>query len=110
MSKILIAVAVGAIAATRLTYIDPRIAFNSLYSFMPVMMAIFGGMGQMWGPILGAALLSYLAELLITKFPYYYMLLFGLILVIFIRFLPGGIVSLVEKLTRRKLKERYANT
>ena len=47
--------ATGAIMATRWTYIDPYIAFNPLFSFTPVLMAIFGGMGQLYGPVLGAA-------------------------------------------------------
>jgi branched-chain amino acid transport system permease protein len=89
--------AAGAIMATRWTYIDPRIAFNPLFSFMPVLMAIFGGTGQLYGPVLGAALLAYLEEILITKFPYYYMLLFGTILIVVILFLPGGLVGLIGK-------------
>ena len=93
--------AAGAIMATRWTYIDPSIAFNPLFSFMPVLMAIFGGVGQLYGPILGAALFAYLEEILITKFPYYYMLLFGTILIVVILFLPSGLVGLIEKWRRR---------
>jgi len=89
--------AAGAIMATRWTYIDPQIAFNPLFSFMPVLMAIFGGVGQLYGPVLGAALLAYLEELLITEFPYYYMLLFGSILIVVILFLPRGLVGLIQK-------------
>ena len=92
--------AAGAIMATRWTYIDPSIAFNPLFSFMPVLMAIFGGVGQLYGPILGAGLFAYLEELLITEFPYYYMLLFGTILIVVILFLPGGLVGLIEKWRR----------
>jgi branched-chain amino acid transport system permease protein len=99
--------AAGAIMATRWTYIDPGIAFNPLFSFMPVLMAIFGGMGQFYGPILGAVIFAYLEELLITRFPYYYMLIFGTVLALVIIFLPGGLVGLVE----RRLKGReHANT
>jgi len=89
--------AAGAIIATRWTYVDPYIAFNYLYSFMTVLMAIFGGMGQFYGPILGAAVIAYLEEILITRFPYYYMLLFGLILVVVILFLPNGLVGLIQR-------------
>jgi branched-chain amino acid transport system permease protein len=89
--------AAGAIMATRWTYIDPRIAFDPLFSFMPVLMAIFGGTGQLYGPIFGAALFAYIEEILITKFPYYYMLLFGTILIVVILFLPGGLVGLIGK-------------
>jgi len=93
--------AAGAIMATRWTYIDPYIAFNPLFSFMPVLMAIFGGMGQFYGPILGAAIFGYLEEILLTKFPYYYMLIFGIILIVTILYLPEGLVGLVQKLWRR---------
>lgn len=89
--------AAGAIIATRWTYIDPYIAFKALFSFMPVLMAIFGGLGQFYGPILGATVFAYLEELLITKFPYHYMLLFGAILLIAILYLPDGLVGLVQK-------------
>jgi branched-chain amino acid transport system permease protein len=89
--------AAGAIIATRWTYIDPYIAFKSLYSFMPALMAIFGGMGQLYGPFLGATVFAYLEEVLITKFPYHYMLLFGIILVITILYLPEGLAGLVQK-------------
>ena len=89
--------AAGAIMATRWTYIDPKMAFNPLFSFMPVLMAIFGGVGNLFGPVIGAALFAYLEELLITKFPYYYMLLFGIILIAVILFLPNGLVGLIRK-------------
>jgi branched-chain amino acid transport system permease protein len=111
--------AAGAIIATRWTYVDPYIAFNYLFSFMPVLMAIFGGMGLFYGPILGAAIFAYLEEILITRFPYYYMLLFGLILVVVILFLPKGLVDLIQRggATLRQLKwqkgdgaRKHANT
>jgi branched-chain amino acid transport system permease protein len=102
--------AAGAIMATRWTYIDPKIAFNPLFSFMPVLMAIFGGVGQLYGPILGASIFAYLEEVLITKFPYYYMLLFGTILIVVILYLPNGLAGLIEKWRKRGLKRHNANT
>jgi len=84
----------GAIMATRWTYIDPAIAFDPLYSFMPVLMAIFGGIGQITGQIFGATALTLLADLLLTKFPYYYNLLYGIILVTVIIFMPKGMMGL----------------
>jgi len=102
--------AAGAIWAIRLTYIDPYIAFDPNNSFMPVLMAIFGGMGQLYGPILGAAVFSYLREVLITKFPYYYMLLIGIILLVAILYLPNGLVGLIQTLQKRALGGQHANT
>ena len=101
--------AAGAIMATRWTYIDPKIAFNPLFSFMPVLMAIFGGTGQLYGPVFGAALFAYFEEILITKFPYYYMLLFGSIMIVVILFLPHGMVGLVQKWRKGGLRRQNAN-
>ncbi|MFP4037972.1 MAG: branched-chain amino acid ABC transporter permease [Desulfobacteraceae bacterium] len=89
--------AAGAIMATRWTYIDPKIAFNPLISFMPVLMAIFGGMGQLYGAVIGAAIFTYLEEFLVTRFPYQYMLIFGIIMVVAILYLPEGLVGLMRK-------------
>lgn len=93
--------AAGAIMATRWTYIDPYIAFDPLFSFMPVLMAIFGGMGQFYGPILGATIFAYLEEILITRFPYYYMLIFGIVLIVTILYLPEGLIGLIQKMWKR---------
>ena len=101
--------ATGAIMATKWKYIDPRIAFDPLLSFMPVLMAIFGGTGQLFGPVFGAAVLAYLEEILTTKFPYYYMLLFGSILIVVILFLPHGMVGLVQKWRKGGLKRQNAD-
>jgi branched-chain amino acid transport system permease protein len=101
--------AAGAIWAIRLTYIDPYIAFDPLNSFMPVLMAIFGGMGQLYGPILGAAVFSYLREVLITKFPHYYMLLIGVILLVAILYLPNGLIGVIQMWRKRALRGQHAN-
>lgn len=100
----------GAIMATKWTYIDPKIAFNPVISFMPVLMAIFGGMGRPYGPIIGAAIFSYLGEFLITKFPYYYMLIFGIILVVSILYMPGGLVGLAQNIRNQYLRRRHADS
>jgi branched-chain amino acid transport system permease protein len=91
----------GAIIATRWTYIDPYIAFNPLFSFLPVLMAIFGGTGQIYGPIIGAAVFAYLQETLQTEFPYYYMLTFGVVLVVVILFMPSGLVGMIQRLAQK---------
>jgi len=98
--------AAGAVMATRWAYVDPRISFNPLLSFLPVLMAIFGGMGQIYGPIIGAAIFAYLEEFLISEFPYHYMLIFGAVLVAVILYLPSGLVGLIQKLWKQRKRLR----
>jgi ABC-type branched-subunit amino acid transport system permease subunit len=72
-------------------------------------MAIFGGTGHLLGPVFGAAIFAYLEEILTTKFPYYYMLLFGIILVVVILFLRNGLVGLVQKWRKGGFKRQNAH-
>jgi branched-chain amino acid transport system permease protein len=95
--------AAGAVMAPRWTYVDPYMAFRAdLYSFMPVLMAVFGGLGHPFGPILGATVFSYVEEILITRFPDHYMLLLGTILVLVVLYLPNGLVGVVQKWRNRR--------
>jgi branched-chain amino acid transport system permease protein len=91
----------GAAMSLRWSYVDPTMAFDISRSFMPVLMAIFGGMGHLYAPIAGASIFSILEELFTTKFPYYYMFLFGLTMLLVIRFMPLGIEGVIERLRRR---------
>jgi len=102
--------AAGATIATRWTYIDPYIAFDVRFSFLPVLMAIFGGMGQLYGPVVGAVTFAYLQEVLITRFPELYMLIFGVVLVVAILYLPNGLVGLIQRLWKRSTGGQRANT
>jgi branched-chain amino acid transport system permease protein len=101
--------AAGSVMATKWTYIDSSIAFYMLYSFMPVLMALFGGMGQLYGPVIGSAIFTYLEEFLITRVAELYMLIFGIILVISILYLPDGLVGLIQKLWKRFSARQDAN-
>jgi branched-chain amino acid transport system permease protein len=89
--------ATGTAMSMRWTYIDPTSAFNIQLSFMPVLMAIFGGMGHLYSPVIGATIFSLLEEVLTTKFPYYYMLIFGLTMLIVILFMPKGLEGVIER-------------
>ena len=90
--------AAGAALAPKWEYIDPSVAFNTFYSFMPVLMAVFGGMRELYGPVIGAAIFAYTERTLRLRFPYYYMLSFGIALILIIIYLPGGLTGLVPTL------------
>ncbi|MCS7173909.1 MAG: branched-chain amino acid ABC transporter permease [Armatimonadetes bacterium] len=87
----------GAIMATRWTYVDPRIAFNLQLSFIPVLIAVFSGSRRPYGAALGALLFVALEDFLITRLPYHYMLLFGLVMVAVMLYSPGGVTVLAGR-------------
>jgi len=61
------------------------------------MMVIVGGWHSLaWGPILGSVVLTLLSDTVLAEFPSLTMLLFGIILLVVILFLPGGLMKLIE--------------
>jgi len=103
--------AAGVVMATKITYIDPVIAFNPMMSFSPALMATFGGMGSIYGPVIGAVIFTYLQELLTTGvWKNYYMLIFGAILVATIMYLPDGLMGLIQRLWKRIKGAKSAST
>jgi len=91
---------VGAVRATMLNYIDPGSAFNMMFSFLPVLMCVFGGMRTFLGPIIGAAVFAILQYNLITRMPQVYMIIFGGIMVLSILFMPTGIVGVYARVKK----------
>ena len=71
----------GAVMAPRWTYIDPAIAFNPMLSFQVVIMALLGGAGALFGPLLGVIPLVLLFEVLTANFPNHFSILLGLVFV-----------------------------
>jgi branched-chain amino acid transport system permease protein len=92
----------GATIVTQFSYIQSNTAFDMLYSFMPAVMAIFGGFTLVRGQILGAAILSILAQVLLTQFTYFYLLFFGLIILATILFFPQGLIGVWELFWKRQ--------
>ena len=87
--------ATGGAMAPRWTYIDPQV-FNPLVSFQTVIMALLGGPVTVAGPVLGAAFLGLLSEILLVKFRYLYMLSLGLVLIVVVLALPRGLTGLAR--------------
>jgi branched-chain amino acid transport system permease protein len=95
----------GVFYAFLLHYISPE-PFGLNFSILLVTMVIVGGMGSLWGPVLGAALLGILPEVL-RAFKDFDILVYGLLLVLIIIFMPRGIVSLGEMRARARAKKYH---
>jgi branched-chain amino acid transport system permease protein len=92
----------GAIMAPRWTYIDPSIAFKPEISFQVLIMALLGGAGRLWGPVLGVVPMLLLSELLQTRLPSHYIILLGLCFMAIVYFIPDGLAGLLGRMTRRR--------
>lgn len=100
----------GAVYVQVFQYIDPGIAFGSAVSVEALVGAIVGGMGTLWGPLLGAVTLHALADLtrnLFGELPGISMVIYGVVLILIVMFMPRGITGGGQSLGRLfKTKER----
>jgi branched-chain amino acid transport system permease protein len=87
----------GAFYLQYFRYIDPHIAYGSAISVEALLAAIVGGMGTVFGPLLGAAVLHVLGEVtrgMLEHVPGVNLIVYGVLLVVIVMFLPRGIMGL----------------
>jgi branched-chain amino acid transport system permease protein len=87
----------GGLYAFRLSYVDPASGFPAAYEVQVILMAIFGGAGTVFGPLAGGIVLAGLGEALWARFAELHLLLFGIIIVIVLRYMPEGLIALLRK-------------
>lgn len=100
----------GGIYAFFLGYLSPG-SFPVLLSFQFVVMAVVGGLGTLWGAVVGSAVITLLVQVLdhlgtLPGMPSYAPSVFSyagyaLILVVVLLFLPAGLVPGLRRLTHR---------
>ncbi|GHE06114.1 amino acid ABC transporter [Defluviimonas sp. 20V17] len=88
----------GALYAWNLSVFYPDAVFTLEISVFAIVFALFGGVGTVLGPIIGAGLLYALYNAIGISEPQYFQLIYGVLIVGLVMFLPEGILSL---LTRR---------
>jgi branched-chain amino acid transport system permease protein len=86
----------GAYFAALVQFIEPG-PFHLTTSLMMLLMVIVGGSGRFFGPMLGAAIVILLPEWL-RFMRDWYLVMFGLAVVALMIWLPGGLLSIPERL------------
>jgi branched-chain amino acid transport system permease protein len=86
-------------------YFEPSQAFNPSISLSMITMAVIGGTDDAYGPLIGAAGLVILSELLWANAPQLYMVILGLLLVVFVMWLPKGLEGQLRDWSRRKAQK-----
>ena len=110
----LIAGAIGGFYAVVLLIVTPQSVFGMLTSAQALIMALFGGVGSAWGPVIGAAVLIPLTEILHAelgdKLPGIQGVVLGVAIILIILFAPEGILWKVRDLLRgRQAKQSHGS-
>jgi branched-chain amino acid transport system permease protein len=86
-------------------YLSP-FSFNFTQSVSYLMMVLAGGLGYKWGPIIGVLLLTFAKEWF-RFFSDYQLIIYGLMLVIIIIFMPKGICGFFGNIFTKLAHRRY---
>lgn len=103
--------ACGGLYGVYLSYIDPPTAFGVNVDLTTIAMVLLGGMGTLFGPLIGAIVLGILNEVLWANLPEVYLAVTGLCIIVAVMFMPRGIIDLAIRrgwLRRDRLSMRRA--
>jgi branched-chain amino acid transport system permease protein len=95
----------GGIHAYWITFLDPESAFDISLNVKMIIMAVFGGPGTVFGPVLGAFALSAVSEFLSSEVTSVAGLFYGLVVVAAVVLMPRGVADVVRHF--RKSGWRY---
>ncbi|PPQ17152.1 branched-chain amino acid ABC transporter permease [Bradyrhizobium sp. AC87j1] len=87
----------GGIHAYWVTFIDPESAFDIGLNVKMIIMAVFGGPGTVFGPVVGALSLSAISELLSSEITSLAGLFFGVIVVVAVVLMPRDLADVLRR-------------
>lgn len=93
----------GALYAWHISVFYPDSVFDLNISIFAIVFTLFGGRATVWGPILGTILLYGLYNWIGISTPQYFQLVYGLLIVGLVLFLPNGVMSLLGR--RKKSRQ-----
>ncbi|MDI1339572.1 branched-chain amino acid ABC transporter ATP-binding protein/permease [Polaromonas sp.] len=90
----------GALVAQQNQYINSDFITFHLSIFI-LLLVLFGGVGSMYGPLVGAVVLT-MIDALLARWPSVQHLVYGILLLFALYVMPGGVVGLFNQLFKRK--------
>lgn len=98
----------GGIYSYFFTYIDPQFIFDVFTGVTMVLIALLGGRGTLWGPVLGAFIMEPLGNWIVGEFggTQIHLAIFGGILLGVMLFMPQGILPTITNIIQRRAKVR----
>ena len=96
--------AAGTFYAQKYLYIDPPISYSIALSVEMLLVTIVGGMGTVFGPLVGSFFLHTVNEFArhFIDTPGVSLIVYGFILILIISFLPNGLVGLFRRTRKKK--------
>ncbi len=100
---------IGATYAYWTTYIEPGDVFGLKFSISIIVMALIGGIGTVWGPVVGSFIFEIFSELVWSRFLTFHSAALGVLMILIIFLLPKGFMEMIQSRRGLSLSGIVAN-
>jgi branched-chain amino acid transport system permease protein len=100
----------GGIYAYWITFIDPSSTLGDLVSDQAVVMVVFGGMGTLFGPAIGALLIFAFKTIFwayLSDFQLLYIIILGALIAVSVIFIPNGLWGTLVKRNSDRVRPEH---
>ena len=109
LSAMLVGV-LGAVYAYSVGYFTTYTVFRLDFSLNMIVFCLIGGIGTLFGPIIGTAIMLFITQVLLSRFLDIHLLITGAMVVVIILLMPGGVIGALRawRQSRATGKDREA--
>jgi branched-chain amino acid transport system permease protein len=101
---------VGAASVQINAFVMPENSFSLNLALLPLAMALFGGVLSTPGPVIGGVVLGIIDEILRVQFPNGHLMVYGIVLIVVVLFMPNGILRAAQGQIQRIRIRRMRTT
>ncbi len=87
----------GGVVALRTAYIYPDDVFSLGFSVVMILMPLIGGIGSLWGPVLGAVIFTIVDQVISVSLPFVKLLVFGGLIITILIVEPNGLIGVAKR-------------
>jgi branched-chain amino acid transport system permease protein len=105
LSSVLVGL-LGAVYGYSVGYITTNTVFRLDFSLNMIVFCLIGGIGTLFGPVIGTAVMLILTQVVLSRFLDIHLLITGLAVVTIVLVVPGGILGALARPTRERATAR----
>lgn len=97
----------GSLYGTYLFHINPDSVLKLDWTLYPILMCVIGGTGSIVGPVIGAFFMTAVFSVADIYFPQVHPVVAGILIIIVMKFMPGGLIGLIEGAQHKMQRKSY---
>jgi branched-chain amino acid transport system permease protein len=97
----------GSLYGINVFHINPDSVLKLDWTLYPILMCVIGGTGSILGPVIGAFFMTAVFSAADIYFPQVHPILAGILIIVVMKFMPGGLIGLFQRGGQGKRRKSY---